>query len=152
MNWNLTNKKNDNFFGLDLFKQDLSKVFDDFFSLKPTNLFQSEWMPNIDVEEDENTIHVKAEMPGIDEKDISVNLENNILTLKGEKNEEKEEKSKDKKYHYSERKFGSFSRSITLPENIKTDTIEATFKKGILKIEIPKDETKKSNKIQVEIK
>ena len=152
MNWNLTNKKSDNFFGLDLFKQDLSKVFDDFFSLKPTNLFQSEWVPTIDVEEDDKAIHIKAEMPGIDEKDLNVTLENNILTLKGEKNEEKKEESKDKKYHYSERKFGSFSRSITLPEGIKTDQIDATFKKGVLKIEIPKDESKKPNKIKIEIK
>jgi HSP20 family protein len=101
------------------------------------------------VEEDEKTIRIKAEVPGIDEKDLEVKIENNVLTLSGEKKEERKEEKKN--YVFSERKFGSFSRSISLPESIKTDKVKATFKKGVLNIEIPKDEKAEPKKIAIEV-
>jgi len=80
---------------------------------------------------------------------LDVKIEDNILTLSGEKKEERKEEKKN--YIFSERKFGSFSRSISLPEGIKTDKINATFKKGILNIDIPKDETKEAKKIEIKV-
>ena len=132
------------------FKSEINRVFDDFFSLTPSNLFDSEWNPVVDVEETDKEIHVTAEVPGIDEKDLNVTLENNILTISGEKTEEKEEKKK-KSYIYTERKYGSFSRLITLPEGVKGDQIKAKFKKGVLEIVIPKDESAQPKKIQIDV-
>jgi len=88
-------------------------------------------------------------MPGIDEKDLDVRLEYNVLVLSGEKKEEKKEEKKN--YVFSERKYGSFYRTIALPEGAKTDKIKTTFKKGILSIEIPKDEVKEAKKIPIEV-
>ena len=146
---NLIKKSNSKEYGLDSFRKNVDKLFDDFFFLTPTSLFKNDWEPNVDVEEDEKLIRVKAEVPGIDEKDLDVKIEDGILTISGEKKEEKKEEKKN--YIFSERKFGSFSRSIGLPEGIKTDKINATFKKGILNIEIPKDETKEAKRINIKV-
>jgi len=142
-------KRNNKEWGIDSFRKDMDKLFDDFFFFSPTSLFKNEWVPSIDVEEDKNSIRVKAEIPGMDEKDLNVRIEDNVLTLSGEKKEEKNEEKKN--YIFSERKFGSFSRSISLPEGIKTDKIKATFKKGVLNIDIPKDEAKEPKKIAIEV-
>lgn len=150
MKWGITKRNNENEYGLDLFRKDMDTLFDNFFSLTPTELFKSEWTPSVDVEEDEKAVRVKAEVPGMDEKNIEVKLENNVLTIKGEKNEEKKEE-KGKKYLFTERKFGSFTRSISLPEGIKSDDAKATFKKGVLNIEIPKDATKEAKKINITV-
>jgi len=146
---NLMKRNNNKEYGLDSFRRNIDKVFDDFFFLTPTSLFKNDWEPTIDVEEDDKSIHVKAEIPGIEEKDLDVKIEDNVLTLSGEKKEERKEEKKN--YIFSERKFGSFSRSISLPEGIKTDKINATFKKGILNIDIPKDETKEAKKIEIKV-
>jgi HSP20 family protein len=146
---NLIKRTNNKEYGIDTFRENIDKLFDDFFFLTPTSLFKSDWEPTVDVEEDEKTIRVKAEVPGIDEKDLEVKIENNVLTLSGEKKEERKEEKKN--YVFSERKFGSFSRSISLPEGVKTDKIKATFKKGVLNIEIPKDEKAEPKKIAIEV-
>ncbi|MDY6934104.1 MAG: Hsp20/alpha crystallin family protein [Spirochaetota bacterium] len=151
MNWNIAKRNRNNNFGMDLFRRNITNIFDDFFSLRPTTLFESEWIPTIDMEEDDKMIHIKAEMPGMDEKDLKVTIENNLLTLNGEKKTEKDEEDKDKRYHYTERRFGSFSRSIPLPEGVKSDKVKASFKKGVLKIEIPKDESKQPKKININV-
>jgi HSP20 family protein len=146
---NLIKRTNNKEYGIDSFRKNVDKLFDDFFFLTPTSLFKSDWEPTVDVEENEKSIRVKAEIPGIDEKDLNVEIENNILTLSGEKKEERKEEKKN--YIFSERKFGSFSRSISLPEGTKTDKVKATFKKGVLNIEIPKDEKVEAKKIAIEI-
>ncbi len=150
MKWSLT-KTSTPENSLNSFKRDLDRVFDDFFSFKPSSLVRSEWLPELDVVEDEKAIHVKAEMPGMEEKDINVTLDNHVLTISGEKKEEKREEDKKKNYIYSERKYGCFSRSLSLPEGIKADKIRADFKKGVLSIEIPKDEAAQPKKIKVNI-
>lgn len=105
--------------------------------------------PKFEVVETDDSFHVTAELPGIEQKDIEVNLDNNILTVKGEKKEEHEEKKKP--YHLSERSYGHFQRSISVPDGIDREKIKAEFKKGILKINLPKTEQAKtkSKKIQV---
>jgi len=150
MKWGLT-KNNQSNTSLDTFKSGIDRFFDDFFSLQPSGFFQTDWMPEISVEDEKNSIKIRAEIPGIDEKDINVTLENNFLTISGEKKEETSKKDKNNNYSYSERRFGSFSRTISLPEGIKTDKINAKYKNGVLNIEIQKDETKQPEKIEIKV-
>jgi HSP20 family protein len=89
-------------------------------------------VPELDVRENTNSITVEAELPGVDEKDISVTLANGMLTIKGEKKQEKEEKGEN--YHVTERSFGSFERAIRLPDSVDEAKVEAKFDKGVLKI------------------
>lgn len=132
------------------FRNEIDRVFDDFFSLRPTEMFDSNWVPAIDVDEDEKKVYVRAEIPGIDEKDISVTLEDNVLTISGEKKEEHEEKNK--KRWQKESRFGSFQRSVRLPEGISADSAKARFKKGVLNIEIEKTEESKPRTIKIDVK
>lgn len=149
MKWGISKRGKDSEHTVDLFRKNFNRMFDDFFSTSPTALFDSDWLPTVDVEENEKEIHVKAEMPGLEEKDINVILDRNILTISGEKKEERDEEDKDKKYVLSERRFGSFSRSIILPEGIKTEEINAKFTKGVLNIRIPRDEKQQPKKIEI---
>jgi len=106
-------------------------------------------MPAVDVIESENAYEVTAELPGMDEKNIEVKVANGFLTIKGEKQEEKEEKKKD--YYLQERSFGSFERSFGLPEGVDADKIQASFKKGVLTVMLPKkpEAQKPAKKIEV---
>jgi HSP20 family protein len=88
--------------------------------------------PDLDVHESADAITVEAELPGVEEKDVTVTLSNGVLTIKGEKRSEREEKSEG--YHLSERSFGSFQRSLRLPDTIDESKIEARFDKGVLKV------------------
>jgi HSP20 family protein len=106
------------------------------------------WRPSVDISETEDQLLIKAELPGLDAKDVSVSLSGDLLTIKGKKKQEKEKK--DEHFHSSERYYGSFQRSFRLPVNIKTDEVDATFKKGILQIALRK--TKESRKKDIEIK
>lgn len=92
--------------------------------------------PAVDIVEKDNAYEVTAELPGMDEKNIEVKLDNGGLTIKGEKQEEKEEKQKG--YHLQERSFGSFERYFAIPEGVDADKIEASFKKGVLTVTLPK--------------
>jgi HSP20 family protein len=92
--------------------------------------------PAVDIVEKEKAYEVTAELPGMDEKNIEVKLANGGLTIKGEKQEEKEEKKKD--YYLHERHFGSFERCFAVPEGVDSDKIEASFKKGVLTVTLPK--------------
>ena len=92
--------------------------------------------PAVDIVEKDNAYEVTAELPGMDEKNIEVKLENGGLRIKGEKQEEKEEKKKG--YHLQERHYGSFERYFTVPEGVDSDKIEANFKKGVLTVTLPK--------------
>lgn len=108
--------------------------------------------PAIDFTEDEKTYRVTAELPGMSEKDIDVQLSGDVLTVKGEKRQEKEEKAEN--YHISERRFGSFQRTFTLPDGVDRDKIEAGFEKGVLTITLPKtaEFVKEQKKIEVKAK
>jgi HSP20 family protein len=108
---------------------------------------EQEWMPAFDVSETEGEIIVKAELPGIDVKDMDIALTDGLLTIKGERRLEKEDKKEN--YHRIERQFGSFSRSLNLGEKVKADGIEAAYKDGILTITLPKAEESKPKKIEV---
>ena len=89
-------------------------------------------IPELDIRENTNSVAVEAELPGVDEKEVSVTLANGVLTIKGEKNQEKEEKGEN--YHLTERSFGSFERSVRLPDTVDDAKVTAKFDKGVLKI------------------
>jgi HSP20 family protein len=89
-------------------------------------------MPELDVRENNEAILIEAELPGVDEKDVSVTLANGVLTIKGEKTQDRQEKRDD--YHLAERTFGSFQRSVRLPDSIDENKVEAKFDKGVLKV------------------
>jgi HSP20 family protein len=93
-------------------------------------------MPAVDVSETDKAYEITAELPGMDEKNVEVKVANGVLCIKGEKQEEKEEKKKD--YYKRERSFGSFERSFQVPDGVVTDRIEATFRKGVLSVTLPK--------------
>jgi HSP20 family protein len=106
-------------------------------------------VPELDVRESANAIVVEAELPGVDEKDVTVSLANGVLTIKGEKKHEKEEKSEN--YHLTERSFGSFERSIRLPDTIDEGKVDAKFEKGVLKVTAAKkpEAVKAERKIEI---
>ena len=101
----------------------------------------------MDIYETENEIQVQAELPGVERKDISLNLEKNVLTLKGERRFEKE--TKQENYHRIERAYGGFSRSFSIPAIVDDDKIRAEYKDGILKIALPKKEQVKPKQIAI---
>ncbi len=105
------------------------------------------WNPVVDVYENDNAIVVKAELPGVDKENISVDVEGRILTLKGERKTENE--AKEENYYRQERTYGRFERSFTLPAEVEPDSIKAEYKDGLLKIEVPKPEEKKAKQITV---
>ena len=106
-------------------------------------------MPTVDIVEKNDAYEVKAELPGMDEKNVEVKLANGVLTIRGEKQEEKEEKKEE--YHIHERHFGSFERRFAVPECVDTDKIEASFRKGLLMVRLPKkpEAIKPEKKIEV---
>jgi HSP20 family protein len=144
-------------------RQEIDRLFDDFGgglwqpfrrSLVPTApLFRRQltWptMPAVDVVESEKAYEITAELPGMDEKNIEVKVADGVLTIKGEKQEEKEQKEKD--YYLHERSFGSFERSFEVPETVETGKIEASFKRGLLTLTLPKkaEAQKPAKKIEV---
>ena len=136
----------------------LLKVYNDDFFKKPFELFEEfdnllNTAPTrdmkIDIFENEKSLNIEAELPGVDKKDIKINLEDNVLSIKCDKKEEKEEKGKN--YFRRERIFGTFERSFKLPENVDVDKIDANFENGILKLSIPKKE-KQNNSKEITIK
>jgi len=122
-----------------LLRREMDSLFDNFFRGFDIEPFESRMIafnPKIDVTENDKEIKISAELPGMDEKDIDVSLQNDMLTIKGEKKEEKEDMGKD--YYRMERSYGSFSRAIPLPVEVETDKVEAKFRKGVLSISLPK--------------
>jgi len=144
--------------------REIDRLFDDFgmgfrwpfgrsplLAAEPLFRRQMTWpkMPAVDIVESENAYEITADLPGMDEKNIEVKVADGVLTMKGEKQEEKEEKKKD--YYLQERSFGSFQRSFELPESVDADKIEASFKKGVLTVKLPKkaDAQKPAKKIEI---
>lgn len=115
----------------------------------PTPSSSGSWAPAVSVEETENELILTAELPGMKPEDVDVQLENNILTIRGEKNEERKEEDENRRFHVWERSYGSFQRSFTLPRTVKSDDISAEFKDGLLHIRMPKAPEARSRRIEV---
>jgi HSP20 family protein len=108
-----------------------------------------DWAPRVDIAETENAFEIKAELPEVNKEDVKVSIYNGVLTLRGERKQEKEEHGK--KFHRIERKYGSFTRSFTLPDNVDETNIKAAFKDGILNLQIQKTEEAKPKAIEVTV-
>jgi HSP20 family protein len=130
-------------------REKMNRLFEDTLPYRgeEKELIASSWTPAVDIYEKENALVLTTELPGLDEKDIEIKIEDNSLTLKGERKFEKETKEDD--YHRIERCYGSFSRSFTLPRYIDEDKINAEYENGVLKITMPKKAELKAKKVKV---
>ena len=129
----------------------MNRLFRDSFSadVQDESLATSAFAPPVDVYEDEHNVTLKIEVPGIDEKDIDVRIENNTLTVHGERKFEKEEKEEN--FRRVERQYGSFTRSFTLPSTVDPDKVSASYDKGILKISLAKKAEAKPKQIKINV-
>ena len=131
--------------------KDLDSFWNRFFRETPAmGALTEDWLPSVDISETKKNFIVKAELPGLDAKDVSVSLSGDLLIVKGEK--KKEEEEKDEHHHYVERYSGSFQRSFQLPTSVKGENVEATFDKGVLKVTIPKAEEAEKKEIEIKVK
>lgn len=110
---------------------------------------KDDWTPRVDISETNKELVIKADIPDVKKEDVKVSIEEGVLTIQGEKKQEREESGK--KYHRVERYYGSFSRSFTLPSYVNEEKIEATFKNGVLNLHIPKTEAGSHKSIDIKI-
>lgn len=125
-------------------------VFDRFFH-QPATQGLAVWAPAVDVRETNDELHVTAELPGLRSEDVSVTVENGVLTISGEKKQEVQEGKEDGNYYLFERHYGRFERSFTLPRTVNADQVKARFENGILTVSLPKAEEAKPRKVQIEV-
>ena len=136
----------------DLFRGRMDRLFNQMLNTPWTPVLTEDvanrgFLPAVDIRETPEQLMIVAELPGLDKKDVNITLENQVLTLAGERNFEKE--TKDETCHRIERSYGSFTRSFSLPNNLRVDKIEAKFDKGVLSIVIPKSEETKPRKVTI---
>lgn len=127
----------------------VNRLFDDMFpQIRQTDdMGLMEWRPVVDTYEKDNAIVVNAELPGVKKEDISIDVKNNILTISGERKHE--EKVNEDNFYRSERFYGKFQRSFSLPDNVDADKVDAVYKDGVLEVTIPKTEDSTRKKIEV---
>lgn len=130
-------------------RREMDRLWDDYFGSGRRGLqpLQTEFAPAVDVTENAEAVVVKAEVPGMDARDINISVTGDVLTIKGEKKSEREEKEEN--YHVVERSYGSFSRSLALPGAVDVDKIEAKYDKGVLTVTCPKKEEVKPKAIEI---
>ena len=131
--------------------REIDRLFDDLtngFGLSSSQ-GTSNLMPSIDVTETDNEIAITAEIPGLERKDVDISLEEDVLTIRGEKKMEAEKKDKDKNVHLAERSYGVFYRVLQLPPGVEPSSVQAMMSKGVLKITIPKPARSAAKKIEV---
>jgi HSP20 family protein len=128
-----------------LLQQEIDRVFDSFANWRGFDA--GAFKPSMEVAETEKTIEITTELPGIDEKDVEITIANDILTIRGEKKAEKEEKKKN--YRLIERSYGSFERSLALPPGVSADAVKAQMNKGVLKLTLPKPAATQAQKVRI---
>lgn len=141
-----------------IWPDDIDRFMDRFFNhpmrgfwrMRPPMATQGEWLPDMDVLEQEGNIVMRMDLPGMKREDIDVAIEGEMLVVRGQRKEEKETKEED--YYCAERATGSFYRSMRLPEGSNPDAIEATYKDGVLEIRAPRPETPEPKKLKVAVK
>lgn len=132
--------------GSDLYNKKFSDIMDEFFNDAVTTRKNS-FAPSIDISETDKQYIIDVEVPGIDKKDIELNIDNNMLTISGERSFNKEEEGK--QYHRVESHYGTFNRSFRLPDNVDSESINATYNNGILNITVDKSEDKLKKQIEI---
>ena len=137
--------------GLENVQDEVNRVFDSFFDIRPfaRRSEESGWYPEVDMIEDKDKVMVNVDLPGMKKEDIKVSVQDNTLTIKGERKAEKEEK--DKNYHRVERLYGTFCRSFSLPGKVDGQKIKANYKNGVLSIDLPKAEEVKPKEIPIDV-
>jgi len=136
-------------FEFEKMRKEMDRLWDSFLEGRPGRRAHEEWAPALDFSETKSDLVVKAELPGIDPKDIDISINEGVLTIRGEKRQEKEEKEEG--FHFVERSYGSFARSIRLPGEVQSDKINASYKNGVLKITLPKSEAAKKKEIKIKV-
>ena len=134
-------------------RKEFNRLFDNFFHgdlADTTSAFTSAWVPAVDIAERENDFLVNMELPGVAKEDVKITMQEGILTVKGEKKQEKEPKGSD--YHRVERSYGSFQRSFSLPTAVRCAEIDASFSGGVLSITLPKAEEARPKQVDVRVK
>jgi HSP20 family protein len=127
----------------------MNRLFQDQYAGREESLVSGSFVPAVDVYEDEQSIQLKFEVPGIDEKDIDIRLENNTLTVRGERKFEQEQKEEN--FQRIERRYGSFTRSFTLPNVVSTEDVQAEYDKGVLTVRLAKRAEAKPKQIKVNV-
>lgn len=149
---------------LDTLRREVDRLFDDFrpagwrLPFRRPSAFELTWpraegwqvAPAMDMVEKDDAFEITAELPGLDEKNVEIKLSNGNLTIKGEKKEEKEEREKE--YYLSERRYGSFQRIFRVPEGVDADKIDASFRKGVLTVTLPKTPAAKQSEKHISVK
>jgi HSP20 family protein len=130
----------------DSLQREIDRVFDEFGKGFPA-FGAGNLTPTVDVSESDKEIEITAELPGLEDKDVQVNIADNVLTIRGEKKAEKEDKNKN--YHVVERSYGSFVRTLALPDGVDPGSIKATLSKGVLKVTVPKPAPSQVKKVEI---
>jgi len=133
-------------------QSEMNRLFNTFFETPTTGGnggAARRWIPSMDVVETDEHFVLRADLPGLSEDDVSIELEDDVLTVSGERRAEREEKKEG--FYRVERSFGHFRRSLTLPEGVDADAISATFDKGVLEVRIPKPEERKPRKVAIQV-
>ena len=136
---------------LNSLQSEMNRLFNTFFDAPSTggNGAPRRYIPSMDLTETETHYVLKADLPGVSEEDVSIELDDNVLTVSGERKAEHEDKKEG--YHRVERSFGQFRRSLTLPDGVDADSIAATFDKGVLEIRVPKPEERKPRRVAIKV-
>ena len=127
----------------------VNSLFRDFSEGGDSPLTTASFVPAVDIYEDAQRVTLKLEVPGVDEKDLDIRVENNTLTVKGERKFEKEEKEEN--FHRIERRYGSFYRAFTLPSSVDTENVQASYNAGVLKVELKKKAEAQPKQIKVNV-
>jgi len=128
-------------------RREMEQLFEDFFGTSTEGAKLTEWSPLVDIKEEDNGFKVKVDLPGMDKDDICIEVDGNRLAISGERKFEQEEKKEN--YHFVERSYGKFYRSFTLPAIVQADKIDATYKDGVLEVNLPKKEEVKPKKVTI---
>jgi HSP20 family protein len=130
---------------VDTLQSEVNRIFDTFFGGSDTRARR--WVPAMDLVETEDHLVLRADLPGLEKDDVNVEVKDGVLTISGERRAEHEEKSEG--FHRVERAFGSFSRSLSLPDGIDAEKVAADFDKGVLEVRIPKPEERKPHRVSI---
>jgi HSP20 family protein len=130
-------------------QEQVNRLFESTFPARADDSALTSWAPTVDIYETENELVLKADLPEINEKDLDVRVENNMLTIRGER--KFEQQVKEDNYLRIERAYGSFSRSFSLPNTVNTEAIKAEYKNGVLKVELPKRAESKPKQVKITV-
>jgi len=141
--------RRDPFLSLANWQEQVNRMFESAFPGRPEASALTTWTPSVDIYETENELVLKADLPDLNEKDLDVRVENNMLTIRGER--KFEQKVKEDNYLRIERTYGSFSRSFSLPTTISSEGIKAEYNNGVLKVEMPKRADSKPKQVKINV-